>query len=238
MTDSNTVLIVDDDEEIRSLLAQTLNQYGFKTFIAENGKAMFEQISQNKPDVIILDLMLPGENGLELCKKINGEIPILMLTAMSTETDRIIGLEMGADDYLPKPFNPRELIARIKAILRRTHKESIAESSLQKGETLAFGPWKLNILSRRLFSDEGVEVSLSAGEYDLLLAFVQNPQRVLGREELLDITKNRNISPFDRSIDVQISRLRHKVEADPKKPILIKTVRGGGYLFTATVSNI
>lgn len=235
MDNNRQILIVDDDEEIRTLLATTLTQYGFSTTLAANGEEMFEQLMQLSPDVIILDLMMPGENGLSLCKKLNGKYPVIMLTAMGDETDRIIGLEVGADDYLPKPFNPRELVARIKAILRRTHKESTTTAPQLKNEYLCFNQWKLNILSRRLMSADDVEVSLSAGEYDLLHAFVQNPQRILSRDELLDITKNRNILPFDRSIDVQISRLRHKIEDDPKKPQLIKTVRGGGYLFTASV---
>ena len=235
MDNNRQILIVDDDEEIRTLLATTLTQYGFSTTLAANGEEMFEQLMRLSPDVIILDLMMPGENGLSLCKKLNGKYPVIMLTAMGDETDRIIGLEVGADDYLPKPFNPRELVARIKAILRRTHKESTTTAPQLKNEYLCFNQWKLNILSRRLMSADDVEVSLSAGEYDLLHAFVQNPQRILSRDELLDITKNRNILPFDRSIDVQISRLRHKIEDDPKKPQLIKTVRGGGYLFTASV---
>ncbi len=235
--DGQLILIVDDDEEIRKLLATTLKQYGFETAQASNGEEMFDTLRIMAPDVIILDLMMPSENGLNLCKQLNGEYPVIMLTAMGDETDRIIGLEVGADDYLPKPFNPRELVARIKAILRRTHKEKPIDHSTRKKEFLCFNQWKLNILSRRLFSiEDEVEVSLSAGEYDLLHAFATNPQRILSRDELLDITKNRNILPFDRSIDVQISRLRHKVEDDPKKPQLIKTVRGGGYLFTATVT--
>ena len=198
---------------------------------------MFEALKTLKPSVIILDLMMPGDNGLVLCQQLNGKYPVIMLTAMGEETDRIIGLEMGADDYLPKPFNPRELVARIKAILRRFDKISSEPVQIQKSEFLCFNHWRLNILSRRLMSTaDDLEVSLSAGEYDLLLAFAQHPQKILSRDELLDITKNRNILPFDRSIDVQISRLRHKVEEDPKKPILIKTVRGGGYLFTADVS--
>lgn len=238
MQDNRHILIVDDDEDIRNLLATTLQQYGFDVSLAGNGEAMFARLNEGvKPAVIILDLMMPGDNGLTLCKKLNSQYPIIMLTAMGDETDRIIGLEMGADDYLPKPFNPRELVARIKAILRRSNKESHESVVVQKSEFLCFNQWRLNVLSRRLMSTvDEVEVSLSAGEYDLLLAFAQNPQTVLSRDELLDITKNRNILPFDRSIDVQISRLRHKVEDDPKKPQLIKTVRGGGYLFTAAVT--
>ncbi len=238
MSNNRHILIVDDDEDIRTLLATTLQQYGFEVSLAGNGEEMFAKLDENiTPAVIILDLMMPGDNGLALCKKLNGQYPIIMLTAMGDETDRIIGLEMGADDYLPKPFNPRELVARIKAILRRSNKEPQESVIVQKSEFLCFNQWRLNVLSRRLTSTvDDVEVSLSAGEYDLLLAFAQHPQTVLSRDELLDITKNRNILPFDRSIDVQISRLRHKVEDDPKKPQLIKTVRGGGYLFTAMVT--
>lgn len=237
MSELRHILIVDDDEEIRNLLASTLKQYGFETSLAAHGEEMFAQLQTITPDVIILDLMMPGDNGLTLCKKLNGKYPVIMLTAMGDETDRIIGLEVGADDYLPKPFNPRELVARIKAILRRTHNEQTITANSHKHEYLCFSHWQLNVLSRRLVSTEdGAEVSLSAGEYDLLHAFVQNPQRILSRDELLDITKNRHILPFDRSIDVQISRLRHKIEDDPKKPQLIKTVRGGGYLFTSNVT--
>ncbi len=234
---NSRILIVDDDEEICSLLKTTLEQYGFRVKTALDGEQMFQAIEQETPDIIVLDIMLPGENGLSLCKRISRDIPVIMLTAMSNDTDKIIGLEVGADDYLAKPFNPRELIARVKAILRRS--KLITNSSYTPKHTkehLCFAQWKLNTLSRRLLSTEDdVEVSLSAGEYDLLLAMAENPQRILSREELLEITKNRSLSPFDRSIDVQISRLRQKVEDDPKNPQLIKTVRGGGYLFTSSV---
>lgn len=232
------ILIVDDDEEICSLLKTTLEQYGFVVEVALDGEQMLTAIEAQTPDIIVLDVMLPGESGLSLCKRINGDIPVIMLTAMSDDTDKIIGLEVGADDYLAKPFNPRELVARIKAILRRS-KPSSDSTYVPKNtkEFLCFSRWKLNTLSRRLLSTEDeFEVSLSAGEYDLLLAMVENPQRILSREELLEITKNRSLSPFDRSIDVQVSRLRQKVEDDPKSPQLIKTVRGGGYLFTSAVS--
>ncbi len=232
------VLVVDDDDEINQLIAKTLEQYGFTITTAGNGTEMFAAIDKQKPDIIILDLMLPGESGLTLCQKLQGKIPVIMLTAMSEETDRIVGLEVGADDYLAKPFNPRELIARIKAIIRRLHfipEESPIPSAITN-EYLLFSQWKLNRLSRSLFSQEDeMEISLSASEYDLLIAFAENPQRVLSRDELIELTKNRTLTPEDRSIDVQISRLRHKIEEDPKKPKLIKTVRGGGYLFTSTV---
>jgi two-component system OmpR family response regulator len=235
MSDEKHILIVDDDDEILELLATTLSQYGFNTMKACNGTEMMSAILQQTPDLIILDLMMPGDNGLTLCKNLKGQYPILMLTAMGEETDRIIGLEVGADDYLGKPFNPRELVARINAILRRTSASTVLTESKEQ-EELSFADWTLNIRSRRLFSSDGVEVSLSTGEYDLLLTFIQRPQEVLSREELLETSKNRSLAPFDRSIDVQISRLRQKVEPNPKKPTLIKTVRGGGYIFTASVS--
>lgn len=238
MNKEKHILIVDDDEEILSLLAKTLNQYGFCTKTAANGDEMFEAIEHQKPDLIILDLMMPGESGLSLCKTLNGQYPILMLTAMGEETDRIIGLEIGADDYLGKPFSPRELVARINAILRRT----LGKCDGEKNESIAkdavsFADWTLNVRSRRLISKDGVEISLSSGEYDLLIAFIEKPQEVLSREALLEASKHRALSPFDRSIDVQISRLRQKIEISPKRPTLIKTVRGGGYIFTATVTH-
>lgn len=236
MSEDKHILIVDDDDEILDLLAKTLDQYGFKVATASSGEQMWPAIEQRAPDLIILDLMMPGDNGLTLCQNLKGQYPILMLTAMGEETDRIIGLEVGADDYLGKPFNPRELVARINAILRRT--KSTQKSTVRdEHDELKFAEWTLNTRSRRLYCKDGVEVSLSTGEYDLLLTFIHKPQEVLSREELLESSKNRSLSPFDRSIDVQISRLRQKIEPEPKKPTLIKTVRGGGYIFTASVSD-
>lgn len=238
MSDITQLLVVDDDQEIRELLAHFLSQYGYEVTTAADGVDMFAAMAKQTFDLIILDLMLPGDDGLTLCKKIrnDSEIPIVMLTAIGEDTDRIIGLEVGADDYIPKPFNPRELLARIKAILRRSGAEAIATNEGKKpSQSVAFDGWQLNLATRSLLSPEELEVTLSAGEYDLLVAFIEHPQRVLSRDQLLDMTKNRPAGPFDRSIDVQISRLRHKIEQDPKNPNIIKTVRGGGYLFTPEV---
>ena len=240
MTDKTHILIVDDDKEICTLLADFLTKYGFQVITAMNGDEMFQSLKQHQIDLIILDVMLPGDDGLTLCKKLRSDsnIPIVMLTAMGDETDRIIGLELGADDYIPKPFNPRELLARIKAVLRRSQDEPRLQDNHQAPTVYVFSGWKLDTARRHLLAPDEMEITLSAGEYDLLAAFVQNPHRVLSRDQLLDITKNRAAGPFDRSIDIQISRLRHKIEPDPKNPILIKTVRGGGYLFTPEVEHI
>ena len=232
------ILVVDDDKEIRDLLGKFLSQYNFQVALAQDGKEMFTILNDKAIDLIILDVMLPGEDGFGLCRKLRSQYatPIIMLTAVSEDTDRIVGLELGADDYISKPFNPRELLARIKAILRRMQErqqnEKIDTEKLQKH---SFSGWVLNEGTRRLTDPNNVEVNLSAGEYELLLAFLYKPRRVLNRDQLMDFTKQREAMPFDRSIDVQISRLRHKIEVDPKEPELIKTVRGGGYMFTSEV---
>ena len=234
------VLIVDDDKEIRDLLADFLGQYNYRISLARDGNEMRKKIAKDDIDLIILDVMMPGDDGLTLCREIRARstVPIIMLTAAGEETDRIIGLEMGADDYIAKPFNPRELLARIKAILRRSNENGHQIQQEQRISKRSFEGWRLDLATRALISPDGMEVSLSAGEYDLLVAFLENPQRVLSRDQLLDITKNRTAGPFDRSIDVQISRLRHKIEPEPKNPTLIKTVRGGGYLFTPVVEMV
>lgn len=232
----NCLLIVDDDREIRELLGDFLAPYGFEVLLAEDGEKMFKILQISRVDLIILDLMLPGEDGLSLCQKLRKQtnIPVIMLTAIGTETDRIIGLEMGADDYIAKPFNPREILARVKAVLRRSVAQE-QDVEIDVPPLYDFEGWLLDPSKRKLLSPEALEVSITAGEYELLLAFLKNPQRVLSRDQLLEITKNRSAGPFDRSIDVQISRLRQKIEADPKNPDIIKTVRGGGYLFTVKV---
>ncbi|MGY6278416.1 winged helix-turn-helix domain-containing protein, partial [Methylomonas sp. MgM2] len=186
-------------------------------------------------DLIVLDLMLPGEDGLALCRRLRSTstIPIIMLTALAEDIDRIVGLEMGADDYLAKPFNPRELLARIKAVLRRTGSGS--DLSRTAGNTLLFEGWRIDLAKRELYSPEGVLMPLTGGEFDLLVAFAQRPQRILNRDQLLDLTRGRAATAFDRSIDVQLSRLRRKIETDPNQPALIKTVRGGGYVFQPRV---
>jgi two-component system OmpR family response regulator len=202
---------------------------------------MREALAGHAIDLIVLDLMLPGEDGLALCRwvRARSNVPVIMLTARGEEIDRIVGLEMGADDYLPKPFNPRELVARIKAVLRRADRPSggFASGGAPRNprEILTFAGWRLDVGARRLTAPDGVLVPLSAGEFDLLAAFTSHPQRVLSRDYLLDLAKGRAAQPFDRSIDVQVSRLRRKIEEDPSNPQLITTVRGGGYMFSAPV---
>lgn len=235
-----TLLIVDDDNAIRELLGDFLTPFGYKVLLAADGKAMFDYLDCEEVDCIILDLMLPGEDGLTLCQKLRqtSSMPVIMLTAVGTETDRIIGLEMGADDYIAKPFNPRELLARIKAVLRRSQQQVETYIAPQMLPIFSFEKWCLDTSKRKLISPESLEVPITGGEYELLLAFLKKPLTVLSRDHLLEETKNRSAGPFDRSIDVQISRLRQKLEIDPKNPQIIKTVRGGGYLFTAQVTHL
>jgi two-component system OmpR family response regulator len=226
------ILVVDDDGQILQLVARFLRSNGFRVHTARDGREMQSVLAQNGADLIVLDLMLPGANGLELCRELRktSSIPVVMLTAKGEEVDRIIGLEVGADDYLPKPFNPRELLARINAVLRRS--SGNAPSTAGKSRMFGFAGWKLDVLKRELTSPAGVVVDLSTGEYDLLLTFLEAPQRVLSRDYLLDAARNRALEPFDRAIDVQVSRLRRKFGASGD---LIKTVRGAGYLFAADV---
>jgi two-component system OmpR family response regulator len=197
---------------------------------------MHRVLDGSRIDLIVLDLMLPGEDGLTLCRNLRAKsrIPIIMLTAMGEETDRIVGLEMGADDYLAKPFNPRELLARIKAVLRRAE-QAPGAAPLEGGAVLEFAGWALDLDRRELQRHDGIMVPLSSGEYELLAAFATHPGRVLSRDQLLDLARGREAQPFDRSIDVQVSRLRRKIEAEPQDPALIKTVRNGGYTFTPSV---
>ncbi|MGB0682978.1 MAG: response regulator [Magnetovibrionaceae bacterium] len=231
------ILVVDDDREIRDLLARFLKNHAFRVATAADGKEMWSVLEDRGVDLIVLDLMLPGEDGLSLCAKLRNQtdIPVIMLTAMGEETDRIVGLEIGADDYLPKPFNPRELLARMKAVMRRVEQRPRIVGAEEAGAVLSFDDWTLDRDSRRLLNPEGDHVHLSTGEYDLLVVLASHPGRVLSRDQLLDLARGRDAQPYDRSIDVQISRLRRKLELDPKEPTLIKTVRGGGYLFSPTV---
>lgn len=229
------LLIVDDDRELRQLLPQYLSGHGFRVDAVADGKAMSRILETGRFDLIVLDLMLPGEDGLALCRRLraSSRLPVIMLTALAEETDRIVGLEMGADDYVVKPFSPRELLARIKAVLRRT--TDLTDRPERDGHTLVFEGWKLDLARRELHSPEGVLMPLTGGEFDLLAAFAEHPRRVLSRDQLQDLTRGRSASAYDRSVDVQLSRLRRKIEADPNDPVLIKTVRGGGYLFAAQV---
>jgi two-component system OmpR family response regulator len=230
------VLIVDDDEDILSLLTQFLQKHGYAVAVARDGSEMFAMLDIHPVSIVILDVMLRGENGFALCKRLRAGsmIPVIMLTAMSDHTDRVVGLEIGADDYLTKPFNARELLARIKAVLRRSETE-ISPRPADTYPILSFGRWRLDVARRELRSTENTLVFLSGGEFDLLLAFVERPQRVLTRDNLMDMARGSTYAALDRSIDVQISRLRRKLEEDPKNPALLRTVRNGGYVLTVPV---
>jgi len=241
MDRSAHILVVDDDREIRNLLSKFLTKNGLRVSLAADGREMRRVLAEAKIDLIVLDLMLPGESGLTLCGQLRAttSTPIIMLTAVSEETDRIIGLEMGADDYLPKPFNPRELLARIRAILRRTEdRAAVAVAAAGESDPVfTFDGWKLHPARRQLLDPAGHQVELTGGEFDLLVTLIERPQRVLSRDRLLDLTKGRAASLFDRSIDVQIGRLRRKLETTVTGAgALIATVRGGGYMFTGTVT--
>ncbi|MDH5526174.1 MAG: response regulator [Nitrospirota bacterium] len=233
------LLVVDDDPGIRDLLSRFLKKHDFRVDTAADGRQMFERLADGRYDLVVLDLMLPGEDGLSLCRRLRSrsDLPVVMLTAMGEEIDRIVGLEVGADDYIGKPFNPRELLARIRAVLRRVGStpEVGASGGGATGDVLVFSGWRLDLHRRELRAPDGVLVALTAGEFDLLAVLAERPGRVLTRDQLLDMTRGREAQPFDRSVDVQLSRLRRKIELDPKNPEFIKTVRGGGYLFAAKV---
>jgi two-component system OmpR family response regulator len=230
------ILIVDDDREIRELLSKFLERQGMRVAAARDAKEARRLWPLGRYHLVVLDLMLPGEGGLDFAKwlRTQGDVPIVMLTAMADETDRIVGLELGADDYLTKPFNPRELLARVRAVLRRTSGEAGA-SKEPPAKAVRFGGWMLEPARRRLLNPDGAEVPLTGGEYELLQVLVERPNRVLTRDMLMDLLRGRQAGPFDRAIDVAVSRLRRKLEDDGRNPSLIKTVRGGGYVLAATV---
>lgn len=231
------ILVVDDHQDIRDLLGSYLSQHGFRVSLANGGEQMRSQLQPGDVDLVVLDIMMPGENGLDLLKQLRGhdDLPVIMLTAMSEDADCVLGLEMGADDYVTKPFSPRVLLARIKAVLRRPKEDSSAAEP--DNGYLRFTDWELDIHQRQLTRHDGVLISLSSAEFTLLKVFLSHPQQVLSRDELLNLTKGRDALPFDRSIDNQISRLRRKIESDPHNPTLIKTIWGGGYMFTETLQS-
>lgn len=232
------VLVCDDDPELRQLLAIFLGEHDLDVTLAADGRELHRQLRANPAvDLVILDVMLPGTSGLELCRELRASstVPIMMLTARGDETDRIVGLEMGADDYMSKPFGPNELLARIKALLRRA-RMSGGTSAAGRKRSFAFDGWRLDAARRELRNPEGVIIDLSVGEYDLLLAFLESPQRVLSREHLLETARNRQAQAFDRSIDIQVSRLRRKLGSSDESEGLIKTVRGAGYMFVPSVT--
>lgn len=233
------ILVVDDDVEVRHLLARLLRENGYRTSLARDGREMREALAAQPTDLIILDLMLPGGSGLDLCREVrtSSAVPIIMLTAKGDDTDRIVGLELGADDYVAKPFNPRELLARVRAVLRRAMARGDPDQPIG-GHRVAFADYVLDMQRREVTATDGVAIDLSGGEYDLLLAFIEHPNRVLSREQLLELSRNRAAEPFDRSIDVQVSRLRRKLEAGAQATSLIKTIRGAGYLFLPKVRRL
>jgi two-component system OmpR family response regulator len=236
MTQSPHILVVDDHRDIRDALARYLGKNGMRTTLAADAVAMDAALKVGAFDLIVLDVMMPGEDGLSVCRRLRaaGSVPILMLTALGDDTDRIVGLELGADDYLPKPFNPRELLARIKAILRRAAQPEVAGGALAGGH-LRFGRWVLDTDRRALIDEAGTGVPLTTAEFRLLTVLLERPRFVLSREQLLDLTSGRAAQVFDRTIDNQISRLRRKIETDPAKPELIVTVWGGGYTLASDV---
>ncbi|SDP84339.1 two-component system, OmpR family, response regulator [Phyllobacterium sp. YR620] len=233
------VLIVDDDREIRELVAAYLTRNGLRVSVAADGRHMRAFLETNAVDLIVLDIMMPGDDGLVLCRELRAgkhkATPILMLTARNDETDRIIGLEMGADDYLVKPFAARELLARIKAVLRRTRMLPPNLQITEAGQRLRFGDWELDTVGRHLVDKTGTTVTLSGAEYRLLRVFVDHPQRVLNRDQLLNLTQGRDAELFDRSIDLLVSRLRQRLCDDAREPAYIKTVRSEGYVFSMPV---
>lgn len=233
------ILIVDDDREIRELVGNYLKKNGLRVSLAADGRQMRALLEGNVVDLIVLDIMMPGDDGLRLCRELrvsrHKATPVLMLTARNEETDRIIGLEMGADDYLTKPFSARELLARINAVLRRAR---MLPPNLQISESsrlIGFGQWRLDTSARHLLDAEDTMIALSGAEYRLLRVFLDHPQRVLSREQLLNLTQGREADIFDRSIDLLVSRLRQRLQDDAREPIYIKTVRSEGYVFSLPV---
>ncbi|WP_112312684.1 response regulator [Pseudogemmobacter bohemicus] len=233
------ILIVDDHREIRELVSRALMREGFRVSEAGNGVAMRKVLATARPDLILLDLMLPGEDGFTLFRVLRAEsnVPIIMLTAKGDEIDRVVGLELGADDYISKPFGSRELIARIRAVLRRTRNVDTTGDQ-RRPQRYRFERWVFDSGARELVNEDDVTVALSTGEFDLLMAMIERPGQVLSRDQLLDLARGRSAGVFDRSIDTQVSRLRKKIEPDPNEPRIIKTVWGGGYIFSAEVETL
>ncbi len=236
MNDGPHILVVDDHREMRELVSRALVKDGFRVSSVGDGKAMRQALADARIDLVLLDLMLPGEDGLSLCRALRAQsdIPIIMLTAKGDEVDRVVGLELGADDYVPKPFGSRELIARIRAVLRR-NRARVAPAAQDRPKRYKFDRWTFDADRRELLADDAVATPLSTGEFDLLLVLVEHPQRTLSRDQLLDLARGRAANAFDRSMDTQVSRLRKKIERDPSDPQIIKTVWGGGYIFAPEV---
>jgi two-component system OmpR family response regulator len=236
MDSTSHIAVVEDDPDISRMMVNCMTEHGFEVTPARTGRDLDRVMSVGKIDLVILDVGLPGEDGLSICRRLRGKssIPIIMVTARGTETDRIVGLEIGADDYLPKPFNPRELVARVRAVMRRS--TASEQPSKETPRVLMFEGWRLDTARRQLFDPNGEPRSLTSGEFNILAIFCNNPRKVLSRDDLLDQLHGRAAAVFDRSVDVQISRLRRKIETKMKDPSFIKTIRYGGYFFTPQVT--
>lgn len=239
MVESEHILVVDDDRDIREDLKIYLSEQGYKVTVGESAAAARRIMQSVTPDLVLLDVMMPGEDGISLCRSITRliNIPIVFLSARADDIDRIVGLEVGADDYVVKPFNPRELLARIRSVLRRAKGSDFARP-VEKARYHEFDRWTLDVAKRRLRRDDGVIVSLSSGEFQLLTIFLARPQIVLSRERIVELSHAEGADVFDRSVDSQVSRFRKKIERDPKRPEIIQTVWGGGYVFAVEVKRL
>ncbi|HEX7374333.1 MAG TPA: response regulator [Steroidobacteraceae bacterium] len=235
MASAGCVLVVDDDLAIREMLSEYLSSEGYRVVLAEDGNAMRREIENAAPDLVLLDLKLPREDGLSLARFLREryDVGIIMVTGASGVVDRIVGLEVGADDYVAKPFDPRELLARIKSVLRRMQSRPTGAVEAPERRTVPFGACRLDLASHQLYGADGEEIPITTMEFDLLRVFVENPGKALSRDRILTLTKNREWDPFDRSIDIRVARLRRKVEANPDNPQVIRTVRGVGYMFVS-----
>lgn len=236
MADNTLIAVVEDDAEIRDLTLGLLRREGYEAVGCEDASAFDRLAARRRVDLVLLDIMMPGEDGLSICRRLQGrsDIPVLIASARGEALDRVVGLEVGADDYLGKPFEPRELVARVRALLRRRDRTGRRESP----RVLGFAGWRLDLATRALTAPNGEPLELTAGEFDLLAAFLARPRTILSRDDLMDVLKGRAADAFDRSIDVQVSRLRRKLGDDPREPRLVRTVRNAGYLFTAAVESL
>jgi two-component system OmpR family response regulator len=235
--DTAKILVVDDDADVRRMLSEYLGDHGYRVSAVGDGAAMRAEIERELPDLVLLDLALPGDDGITLARQLRARhnVGIIMVTGSSEPVDRIVGLEVGADDYIGKPFDPRELRARIKSVLRRTQQAAAPAPHPAAGKNVAIGALRLDLAAHRLVDGSGTEIALTTMEFDLLKAFVEHPNQVLSRDRLLTLSRDRGWEPFDRSIDIRITRLRRKIESDPDTPRLIRTVRGAGYMYVPAV---
>jgi len=236
MADQPHILVVDDEPAIGDLIRTYLSRHGYRVSVVADGAGLKRVMAESKPSLVLLDLGLPGEDGLSLTRHIRAQsnIGVIIVTGSGESVDRIVSLELGADDFVSKPFDLRELLARIRSVLRRTSSAG-AEPASAGNKEVRFAGWRLELQSRRLFATDGAEIALTTGEFDLLSRFADNPNKVMSRDQLLQATRNRDAAPYDRAIDMQIARLRRKIEFDPDNPLLIKSVRGAGYIFTPSV---